>query len=109
MLAGDSKAGKSFFALELALCIAFGRNLFGLPTKKGGVVYQVGEGLLGFKKRLRAWRAYYGAEFSREIPFRLFQRGIVFLPRFGQVDAVIEEILAHALALVQQCRLRASS
>src|SRR5580765_7331110 len=34
VLAGDSKAGKSFFALEVALCIAFGRNVFGLPTKR---------------------------------------------------------------------------
>ena len=96
VLAGDSKAGKSFFALELALCVAFGRNLFGLPTKKGGVVYQVGEGLLGFKKRLRAWRAYYGADFTREIPFRLLQRGIDIYRDFDQVDALIEEILAHA-------------
>jgi hypothetical protein len=96
VLAGDSKAGKSFFALELALCVAFGRDLFGLPTKKGGVVYQVGEGLLGFKKRLRAWRAYYGADFTREVPFRLFQRGIDIYRDFDQVDALIEEILQHA-------------
>lgn len=96
VLAGDSKAGKSFFALELALCVAFGRDLFGIPTKKGGVIYQVGEGLLGFKKRLRAWRAYYGADFTRDIPFRLFQRAIDIYRDFDQVDALIEEILAHA-------------
>jgi hypothetical protein len=96
VLAGDSKAGKSFFALETALCVAFGRDLFGLPTKRGGVIYQVGEGLGGFKKRLRAWRSYYGVEFTREIPFRLFQRGIDIYRDFDQVDALIEEILAHA-------------
>jgi AAA domain len=96
VLAGDSKAGKSFLALELALCVAFGRDLFGLPTKRGGVVYQVGEGLLGFKKRLRAWRAYYGVDFTRQIPFRLLQKSIDIYRDFDMVDALIEEILAHA-------------
>jgi KaiC/GvpD/RAD55 family RecA-like ATPase len=105
VLAGDSKAGKSFFALELALCIAFGRNLFGLTTKRGGVIYQVGEGLLGFKKRLRAWRAYYGVEYSREVPFRLFQRGIDIYRDFDQVDALIEEIKAHAATFDVPLRL----
>jgi hypothetical protein len=105
VLAGDSKAGKSFFALELALCIAFRRNLFGLPTKNGGVVYQVGEGLLGFKKRLRAWRAYYGADFAREVPFRLLQRGIDIYRDFDQVDALIEEIQAHAASFDGPLRL----
>ena len=87
------------------MCVAFGRNLFGLTTKKGGVVYQVGEGLLGFKKRLRAWRSYYGADFSREVPFRLFQRGIDIYRDFDQVDALIEEILAHAATFDVPLRL----
>ena len=96
VLAGDSKAGKSFLAIEIAMCVAFGRDVFGMPTKKGGVIYQVGEGLLGFKKRLRAWRAYYGADFTRDVPFRLFQRSIDIYRDFDQVDALIEEIKAHA-------------
>jgi AAA domain len=96
VLAGDSKAGKSFLALETGLCIAFGRTIFGLKTKHGGVVYQVGEGLGGFKKRLRAWRAYYGADFTRDVPFRLFQKSIDIYRDFDQVDALIEEILLHA-------------
>ena len=96
VLAGDSKAGKTFLALEIALDIALGREVFGLKTKHGGVIYQVGEGLAGFKKRLRAFRAYYGADFTREVPFRLFQRGIDIYRDFDQVDALIAEILAHA-------------
>lgn len=105
VLAGDSKAGKSFFALELALCVAFGRDLFGLRTKAGGVVYQVGEGLAGFKKRLRAWRSFYGADFTRNVPFRLFQKGIDIYRDFDQVDALIEEILAHAATFDVPLRL----
>lgn len=96
VLAGDSKAGKTFLALEIGLDIALGREVFGLKTKHGGVIYQVGEGLAGVKKRLRAFRAYYGADFTRDVPFRLFQRGIDIYRDFDQVDALIEEILAHA-------------
>jgi hypothetical protein len=96
MLVGDSKAGKTFLALEIALCIAFGRDLFGLKTRPGGVIYQVGEGLGGVKKRLRAWREHYKADFTREVPFRLLQRSIDIYRDFDMVDALIEEILAHA-------------
>jgi AAA domain len=96
VLAGDSKAGKSFLALEFALSVAFGRDVFGLKTKRGGAIYQVGEGRLGFKKRLRAWRAFYGADFTRNVPFRLFQKSIDIYRDFDMVDALIEEILAHA-------------
>jgi hypothetical protein len=105
MLVGDSKAGKTFLALEIALDIALGRDVFGLKTKMGGVIYQVGEGLAGVKKRLRAFRQYYGADFSREAPFRLFQRGIDIYRDFDQVDALIEEILAHAATFTMPLRL----
>jgi hypothetical protein len=105
VLAGDSKAGKSFLALEIALCVAFGREVFGLKTKLGGVIYQVGEGLGGFKKRLRAWRAHYGADFAREVPFRLFQRSIDIYRDYDMVDALIEEILAHAATFDVPLRL----
>jgi hypothetical protein len=96
VLAGDSNAGKTFLALEIALDLTLGRDVFGLATKHGGVIYQVGEGLAGVKKRLRAFRQYYGADFSREVPFRLFQRGIDIYRDFDQVDALTEEIKAHA-------------
>jgi len=105
VLAGDSKAGKSFLALEIALCVAFGRDVFGLKTKLGGVVYQVGEGLGGFKKRLRAWREHYGANFAREVPFRLFQKSIDIYRDYDMVDALIEEILAHAATFDVPLRL----
>ena len=91
-----ARRGKSFLAIEIALSVAFGRDVLGLPNKMGGFIYQVGEGLLGFKKRLRAWRSYYGADYTREVPFRLFQRSIDIYRDFDQVDALIEEILAHA-------------
>lgn len=39
LIAGPSKAGKSFLLLEMAVCIAGGLPWLGLPVKKGRVLY----------------------------------------------------------------------
>ena len=39
MLTADSKAGKSFFAIELAICVSSGTPFLGRKTKKSKVVY----------------------------------------------------------------------
>jgi hypothetical protein len=44
MLVGPSQSGKSFLCLDLAMSIARGEPFFGLRSKRGGVVYQAGEG-----------------------------------------------------------------
>ena len=54
-LYGDSGAGKSFLAIELAACIATGTPFYGLPVKKGPVVYLAGEGRSGLARRFKAW------------------------------------------------------
>ena len=92
VIAGASRAGKSFFALEIAMCIAFGLPLFGHAVRKGAVVYQTGEGALGLKKRLRAQRAARGFAFSRETPFVLLQNSIDIYSDKQGVFALIEEI-----------------
>jgi len=96
VIAGESRSGKTFFALELALAVAHGRPLFGLQTERGGVIYQVGEGARGIKKRLRAWRFYHGVQFGRDTPFVLLQKQIDLYRNPDQIDALIEEINAHA-------------
>ena len=54
-LYGDSGAGKSFLALELASCIATGKSFYGFPVKQGNVIYIAGEGYSGISRRLLAW------------------------------------------------------
>ena len=54
-LYGDSGAGKSFLAIELAACIATGRPFHGIPTKQGPVIYLAGEGQSGLARRFKAW------------------------------------------------------
>ncbi len=47
VLGGPSGSGKSFFAIHLAMCVARGADFFEYPVKKGGVIYQAGEGGAG--------------------------------------------------------------
>ena len=54
-LFGPSGGGKSFVALDLALCIASGQNWNGRPVKRGVVLYLAGEGRTGMRRRVRAW------------------------------------------------------
>lgn len=52
--------GKSFLALDWALCIAAGIPWFGRATQPGPVVYIAPEGVGGLHKRLAAWSAARG-------------------------------------------------
>ena len=49
--------GKTFLALDLALCVASGVNFFGHKVQKGNVIYVLGEGQSGAGARIRAWKA----------------------------------------------------
>jgi len=53
---GDPKAGKSYWAMTLGLCIATGRDFAGLPVKKSRVLYIIAEGgRRRFAERVEAW------------------------------------------------------
>lgn len=56
---GASGHGKSYLVLDMAACIASGRDFHGRKTKQtGAVIYIAGEGHAGLTKRLRAWELY---------------------------------------------------
>lgn len=56
---GASGHGKSYLVLDMAACIASGRDFHGRKTKQtGAVVYIAGEGHAGLTKRLKAWELY---------------------------------------------------
>ena len=105
VVAGASRSGKSFLALEVGLCVAEARPLFGLKVKHGAVIYQAGEGAIGVKKRLRAWRQHHGRIWTRETPFVLLQRPIDIYHSTEEVDLLIAEILAHAKVFEDPLRL----
>jgi hypothetical protein len=55
VLFGPSGVGKSFLALDWALCIAAGLPWYGQPVRAGTVVYIVAEGVAGVSARVSAW------------------------------------------------------
>ncbi len=66
---GESEAGKSFLALDRDLHIAHGIKWRGRKTKKGFVIYLVGEGKRGMQNRYKAWHEYHGLPVSDDIAF----------------------------------------
>lgn len=59
---GAPGSGKSFFALDMAYCIASGIDFFGKKVKKTNVLFIAGEGFTGLKKRAKALHDKYNAE-----------------------------------------------
>lgn len=55
VLFGESGAGKSFMALDMALSVSQGMTWGDRSTAAGGVVYVAGEGVQGLLKRAKAW------------------------------------------------------
>lgn len=55
MIYGPSGVGKSFFVIDLMLSVAAGLLWNGQKTRKGLVVYVIGEGGSGIKYRILAW------------------------------------------------------
>jgi hypothetical protein len=92
IIGGPSQSGKSFLAIHIALCIAYGIAFFGWNVKQGLVIYQAGEGARGVKKRLRAWRNHHKAAFSHDTPFVLLRSPIDIYKPDGDTDVLIAEI-----------------
>jgi hypothetical protein len=57
---GQPGAGKSFFLLYLAYCIALGLPVLGRRVKKAKVLYVILEAPVGFERRLAAIKQVYG-------------------------------------------------
>lgn len=89
MLYGASGAGKSFVALDWALCVATGIPWHGHYVQQCRVLYVVGEGLSGTRSRYQAWKKRHGVD---EVP------QIAFAPR--AVNILREEGRRELLAAV---------
>lgn len=92
MIAGPSKSGKSFLVLDMALAIARGEDWFGRKTRRGGVIYQAGEGAMGIKKRLRAYRDHHDLSLKDDIPFVLLPARVDLYGSDDHTDKMISEV-----------------
>lgn len=72
--------GKSFFAIDLAACVAQGRPWRDRETEQGAVIYICLEGVTGFRKRLEAFRrAGRLSDSKEECPFFLVEQPLNLL------------------------------
>lgn len=66
---GPSGNGKTFVALDIACHVAIGLPWNGSLVEQGRVVYVVGEGIYGMKRRVAAWKKAHGVSTSIQLHF----------------------------------------
>jgi len=91
LLAGESGTGKSFVAIDAGMAIARGTSWMGRRVEQGAVLYVAGEGGLGVKKRLRAYRQEHGISADERVPFILIPEPIDLYKGEEHADQLIVE------------------
>jgi hypothetical protein len=89
---GDWGTGKSFLLTDCAFSIARGTNWFGRKTRGGLVIYQAGEGEIGFGNRMDAYRKKNHIDYS--IPFV----GLCSRINLFSGDKVVDTLIAEGNA-----------
>lgn len=92
VLFGESGAGKSFVAVDMAGAIARGIAWRGNRTKAGRVAYIAAEGGGGVRNRLRAYELHHGIDLGA-LPFGVIHATPNFLQKTDAVD-VCKAIIA---------------
>lgn len=69
LLFGEPGCGKSFLAVDMALCVATGADFHERSVKRGAVFYIAGEGFNGLTRRFRAWAQYRNVEIDEAALF----------------------------------------
>jgi hypothetical protein len=105
VLGGPSGSGKSFLAIHVSMCVTRGLDFFAYPVKKGGVIYQAGEGARGVKKRFKAYRKHFKVPEDEDIPLVFLGSKIDLYSRDGDTRAFIDECKAWALFMSEPLRL----
>ena len=91
---GDSEAGKSFLAIDLACHVAHGLPWCGHTTKQGIVLYIAGEGQNGLKRRFKAWHEKHGLPVKKNIAVRTIPAALCEPSKVNELVAFIKKLLA---------------
>lgn len=92
---GESNSGKTFFATDLALHVAAGREWRGRKVESGLVVYLALEGSLGIRNRITAWKEEYGLG-DYDLPFIVVPVSVNLLNPDADAGLVIATVKAVA-------------
>lgn len=86
---GPEKTGKTYRALEVAFCIAFGLTYYGLPVRQGNTAYIIAEGgLARTVKRIRALVRKYAVQL-RAMGYKNTQE-VLDAGRFNLISSAID-------------------
>jgi hypothetical protein len=86
---GPSNCGKTFFVIDLAAHVAWGRDWRGRAVDRGAVVYLSLEGSQGIRNRLSAFRQHHGLA-GEQLPFVVMPKPVNLLDDAANVHAVIQ-------------------
>tara|TARA_R110002051_G_scaffold189_2_gene802 strand:+ start:219 stop:2192 length:1974 start_codon:yes stop_codon:yes gene_type:complete len=90
---GSAKTGKSFVTVDMACCVATGKDWHEKKTNQGLVLYIAGEGINGLSRRMLAWEQVH-KQSLKDSRLHYSQRGVQML---DDLDA--EMMRNEALAL----------
>ena len=101
---GPSNCGKTFFACDLALHVAYGKTWNGREVTQGGVIYCAMEGAHGIRNRVTAWARHYGLE-GAPIPFAIIPVALNLQDPEADTSRLIEAIETAAAKMGQPVAL----
>ena len=100
---GTPGSGKSFVTLDVAACIASGREFHNKEVQQGCAVYVAGEGGAGIKRRLQAWSKHTGEPLDKTKPLFVIQSPIEMLNAAdvnAACDAIAEATAAFNIKVI---------
>lgn len=101
---GAPKAGKTFFAIDLALRVACGMDWHERRVKQGVVLYLALEGGPGIERRICAWKDRHDA-MEQQICFAWAEAPIDLRSSHGSSEAIVQAARQAAVAFRQPARL----
>tara|TARA_R110000803_G_scaffold210340_1_gene281862 strand:- start:1659 stop:3500 length:1842 start_codon:yes stop_codon:yes gene_type:complete len=84
---GAPKSGKSFIAIDMALCSSMGIPWQSHKTEQTPIIYLAGEGQRGIARRVQAWEHYYRHDLNRAQMF-VSDRGVRFLDEKDHLNLI---------------------
>jgi hypothetical protein len=101
---GESNAGKTFFATDMALHVAAGFPWNERRVEQGAVVYCALEGGIGFRNRVYAWKLNHGLD-DKTIPFASIPSSINLLHPDADTPKLISSVNFAAKRLEMPVKL----
>lgn len=89
LLYGESRIGKSFLALDLAVKLACGSDWFGYPVTKSRVIFYAAESPSGLPLRIKAHAQWNGQEVPDDLQF---MNAVVDLSRPEDIEKLIATV-----------------